>query len=67
MKTKITISIDTELEKEIRKIVDTEIQKKVNGKSVSSRKINKIMREINFSSVTEKLIKKGLYAKKIGL
>ena len=60
MKVRRTITIDSKLDKRITDIIDREISKRIEKGKITSKKIREIQKEVNFSAVVEKLIKKGL-------
>ena len=66
MKVRISITIDSGLDKEIRRMIEREIE--IRTKNVKNAKeIRKIIKELNYSSVVERLIRKGIEARRIGL
>jgi len=64
MKVRRTISIDSETDKEIEKILDEEISK-LSAKSY--RELRRMNRKINYSTIVDKLLKKAIKYKKDGL
>ncbi len=66
MKVRISITIDSGLDKEIRRMIEREIE--IRTKNVKNAKeIRKIIKELSYSSVVERLIRKGIEARRIGL
>jgi len=66
MKVRISITIDSGLDKEIRRMIEREIE--IRTKNVKNAKeIRKIIKELSYSSVVERLIRKGIAARRIGL
>lgn len=68
MKVRKSIMIESEIDKEIAKMVDMEFQREIKKlKSIKEKEIRQIQKKVNYSEMVNRLLKKGIRARAHGL